>query len=81
MCVIDGRGGGFGSRLVEGLRSELGPDHHIVALGTNNVAASAMKQAGAAQVGVGPRAIIGTLRARKSADVLGRPGLVFLVDR
>ncbi len=32
-----------------------------MALGTNTVAAAAMKQAGAAQVGVGPRAIADTL--------------------
>jgi len=40
---------------------ELGQAHHIVALGTNTVAASAMKQAGATQVGVGPYAITDTL--------------------
>lgn len=57
VCVIDGRGGGLGSRLVAGLRSELGQAHHIVALGTNYAAAEAMKRAGATQVGVGPRAI------------------------
>jgi uncharacterized protein DUF3842 len=61
VCVIDGRGGGLGSRLVAGLLSELGQAHNIVALGTNIVAAEAMKQAGATQVGVGPRAIADTL--------------------
>ncbi|MBU6481711.1 MAG: DUF3842 family protein [Nitrospirae bacterium] len=61
VCVIDGRGGGIGSRLVAGLQSELGQTHNIVALGTNTVAAAAMKQAGAIQVGVGPRAIADTL--------------------
>lgn len=61
MCVIDGRGGGLGSRLVAGLQSELGLAHHIVALGTNTVAAAAMKHAGATEVGVGPRAISDTL--------------------
>jgi hypothetical protein len=40
---------------------ELGQAHHIVALGTNTVAAAAMKQAGATQVGVGPCAITDTL--------------------
>ena len=60
VCVIDGRGGGIGSRLVAGLLSELGQAHNIVALGTNIVAAEAMKQAGATQVGVGPRAIADT---------------------
>ncbi len=33
----------------------------LVALGTNTVAAAAMKQAGATQVGVGPRAIADTV--------------------
>jgi len=61
VCVIDGRGGGLGSRLVAGLQAELGPTHNIVALGTNTVAAAAMKQAGAMQVGVGARAIADTL--------------------
>ena len=61
VCVIDGRGGGLGSRLVAGLRLELGQAHNIVALGTNNVAAAAMKRAGATQVGAGPRAIADTL--------------------
>jgi len=61
VCVIDGRGGGIGSRLVAGLCSELGQAHHIVALGTNLAAAVAMKQAGATQVGVGLRAMADTL--------------------
>lgn len=61
VCVIDGRGGGLGRRLVAGLQLELGTAHHIVALGTNTVAAAAMKEAGAAQVGVGSRAIAKTL--------------------
>lgn len=57
VCVIDGRGGGLGSRLVTGLQTELGQGHSIVALGTNRAAAAAMKQAGATQVGVGSRAM------------------------
>jgi hypothetical protein len=67
VCVIDGRGGGLGCRLVAGLQTELGYRHDIVALGTNTVAAAAMKQAGAAQVGVGPRAIAETVA---TADVI-----------
>jgi len=63
VCVIDGRGGGLGSRLVAGLQTELGNTHHIVALGTNTVAAAAMKRAGAAHVGVGSRAITETVSA------------------
>jgi hypothetical protein len=61
VCVIDGRGGGLGRRLVAGLQAELGRDHRIVALGTNVVAAEAMRLAGASSVGIGPRAIAETV--------------------
>jgi hypothetical protein len=61
VCVIDGRGGGLGSRLVAGFQTELDQAHTIVALGTNTAAAEAMTRAGAAQVGVGPRAIAETV--------------------
>jgi hypothetical protein len=61
VCVIDGRGGGLGRRLVAGLQTELGPQHMIVALATNAVAAEAMKQAGACSIGVGGRAIAHTV--------------------
>lgn len=61
VCVIDGRGGGLGSRLLAGLHKELGHDHNILVLGTNAAAAAAMKRAGAEQVGVGPYAIAETI--------------------
>jgi hypothetical protein len=61
VCVIDGRGGGLGCRLVAGLQAELGREHSIVALGTNAAAAEAMKRAGAAFVGVGSRVIAETV--------------------
>ncbi|MCS6305359.1 MAG: DUF3842 family protein [Nitrospira sp.] len=57
VCVIDGRGGGLGSRLVSGLRESLRLDCQILALGTNLAAAAAMREAGAEQVAVGVEAI------------------------
>jgi len=57
VCVIDGRGGGLGSRLVTGLRETLNLDCHILALGTNLAAANAMREAGAEQVASGVEAI------------------------
>lgn len=57
VCVIDGRGGGLGSRLVSGLRETLTPDCKILALGTNLAAAAAMKEAGAEHVASGADAI------------------------
>lgn len=57
VCVIDGRGGGLGSRLVSGLRGALNCDCQILALGTNLAAAEAMRDAGAEQVAWGIEAI------------------------
>lgn len=57
VCVIDGRGGGLGSRLVAGLRDTLTPDCEILALGTNLAAAKAMREAGAEHVASGAEAI------------------------
>jgi len=57
VCVIDGRGGGLGSRLVSGLRETLNLDCQILAAGTNFAAAEAMKKAGAEQVASGVEAI------------------------
>jgi hypothetical protein len=57
VCVIDGRGGGLGSRLVSGLRETLNLDCQIMAVGTNRVAAEAMREAGAEQVASGVDAI------------------------
>ena len=61
ICVIDGRGGGLGRRLVTELRTRFRGSHNIVGLGTNVVAAEAMQQAGADSVGVGSRAIADTV--------------------
>lgn len=58
ICVIDGRGGGLGGRLVAGLVLHLGSNCDIVGLGTNTAAAEAMKQAGATRVAIGAKAMI-----------------------
>lgn len=67
VCVIDGRGGGLGSRLVSGLRKTLNLDCRIMALGTNRIAAEAMRDAGAEQVESGIEAIA---RIVPTADVI-----------
>lgn len=65
--MIDGRGGGLGSRLVSGLRKTLNLDCGIMALGTNRIAAEAMRDAGAEQVESGIEAIA---RIVPTADVI-----------
>ncbi len=61
VCVIDGRGGGLGSRLVAGLRATLGVNCQILGLGTNLAAAEAMREAGAEHVASGVDAISKTV--------------------
>ncbi len=56
-CVIDGRGGGLGRRLIKGLQPCIGHEHELIALATNHAAAAVMRRAGAGQVNVGERAI------------------------
>jgi NAD(P)-dependent dehydrogenase (short-subunit alcohol dehydrogenase family) len=62
ICVIDGRGGGIGSRLIERLVTVVGDGHEIVALGTNQAAAEMMTKSGARHVAIGEWAILRTIQ-------------------
>lgn len=53
VCVIDGRGGGLGKRLIQVLRVDSAVAHEIIALGTNESATKAMRQVGATESGTG----------------------------
>lgn len=57
VCVIDGRGGGLGRKLIKGLKACIGCEHELIALATNQAAAAAMRHAGADRVDVGEGAI------------------------
>jgi hypothetical protein len=51
ICVVDGRGGGLGSRMVEGLRGVALERHvAVLGLGLNRTAAQAMARAGATRI-------------------------------
>ena len=67
ICVIDGRGGGLGSRLIQRLLTVIDQRHEVVALGTNRVAAEMMTKAGARHVAIGEWAI---LRSVQEADLI-----------
>lgn len=58
VAVVDGQGGGIGRLIVEKMRQELGPGVHILALGTNAVASSAMLRAGANEGASGENAVV-----------------------
>lgn len=75
ICVIDGRGGGLGRRLVERLVSVVDYPDEVLGLGINRAAAEAMAKAGAPQVVIGEWAILRTIQ---EADlILGSLSLVF----
>jgi len=78
VCVIDGHGGGLGSRLVRELRADLSPGHELIGLGMTQAAAAAMGEAGAARICIGPEAITETVR---TADVILAPLNVLFPDR
>lgn len=67
LCVIDGRGGGLGRRLIQGLLAHVGEPHEIIALGTNEAATRAMTRAGASRSGTGEERIKQTVL---TADVI-----------
>lgn len=58
IAVIDGQGGGMGKAVIERIRSVLGNELHITALGTNALATGVMLKAGANQGASGENAIV-----------------------
>ncbi|MEP7152282.1 MAG: DUF3842 family protein [Nitrospira sp.] len=81
ICVVDGRGGGLGSRVVEGLREMAADGHAVIGLGLNRVSAEAMKRAGATSIETTPQMIqrrlnaadliVGTLSLLMPGSMLG----------
>lgn len=57
VCIVDGRGGGVGRRLVERLRSLADGGHEVVGVGINTAAAGTMLVAGAGRVVAGEAAM------------------------
>lgn len=58
IAIIDGQGGGIGKAIVEKIRSCLGYEIEIIALGTNALATSLMIKSGANEGASGENAII-----------------------
>lgn len=74
LAVIDGQGGGIGKALVERLRQQLGQQVHLLALGTNALATSAMLRAGADEGATGENAIV--RNAARVEVIVGPIGIV-----
>ena len=75
--VMDGQGGGIGATIIKGLRTSVGNDLEILALGTNSIATSRMMKAGANKGGTGENAIIQT---SKMVDVIVGPLAILMAN-
>ena len=75
--VMDGQGGGIGGAIIKGLRSEMGEEVEILALGTNSIATSRMMKAGANRGATGENAIFHT---SSRVDVIIGPLAILMPD-
>ena len=73
VMIVDGQGGGVGRALTAGLKKLL-PYTQIIAVGTNSIAASAMKKAGADVAATGENAV--KVNARKADIIAGPLGII-----
>lgn len=77
LMVLDGQGGGIGATLIKGLRTSLGLNLEILALGTNSIATSRMMKAGANRGGSGENAIVHT---SQTVDVIIGPISILMAN-
>lgn len=76
ILVIDGQGGGLGKQLVAALSARC-PQAQLTAVGTNSLAASAMRKAGAVRTATGENAVVVNCR---HADVIVGPIGIVIAD-
>lgn len=73
ILIIDAQGGGIGKQLVAAIKETM-PDAVIMAVGTNTIATSAMRKAGASNVATGENAVI--VGCRRADVIIGPIGIV-----
>lgn len=76
ILVIDGQGGGLGKQLVAALSARC-PQAQLTAVGTNSLATSAMRKAGAVRTATGENAVVVNCR---HADVIVGPIGIVIAD-
>ncbi len=74
VLILDGQGGGVGSRLVQMLKPRLPADCRLLCVGTNTAATAAMLKAGAAQGATGENAVVHN--AARADVILGPIGVI-----
>ena len=73
ILVIDGQGGGLGKQLVAALSAQC-PQAQLTAVGTNSLATSAMRKAGAVRTATGENAV--AVNCRHADVIVGPIGIV-----
>ena len=73
IMVVDSQGGGLGKQLVSAIKKEY-PKAHILAVGTNVLATSAMIKAGADEAATGENPIV--VVSKKADIIIGPVGMV-----
>ena len=69
ITVIDGKGGGLGSRIIEDLKKKYSNNITILALGTNSTATTSMKKAGADYAATGENPVV--VNCKNASLILG----------
>ena len=73
VLVVDAQGGGLGKQLIGAIRREV-PSVHILAVGTNAAATTAMRKAGADEAATGENAV--RVASRRADIIIGPIGMV-----
>ena len=73
ILVVDGQGGGVGRQLAVQIKQTF-PDAHLMVVGTNTIATSAMMKGGADSAATGENAVL--VGARKADVIIGPLGIV-----
>lgn len=73
IVIIDGQGGSLGKSLVEAIKKQF-PQVHLLAIGTNSLAASAMLRSGADAIATGENPVV--VAARNADLIIGPLGII-----
>ena len=73
LLVIDAQGGGLGKQIITKIKNDY-PEIHILAVGTNTIATSAMLKAGADEAATGENSVV--VASRRADIIIGPIGIV-----
>lgn len=74
IMVVDGQGGGIGKALIERLKTAVGAEHELIAVGTNAMATMGMMKSGAKSIATGENAVI--YNAKRADIIVGSIGII-----